>query len=360
MSKSFVTKPLFDWLGRPFEELWERLKRLRSAATEQSLAIERLLTERELQLAKGKEELPRGGGLSESCLDTGLLDLRVRSALIREGSSGPIRQEMAEIVSLLGLHRKLDRISDRAYEVVAAAEHLLDLLRGDGWVFAHNDILAWGEEAEQEVEAYRERVAEAHKVLEREAEQLEQQIARQLEHYQIARFGFLVLLFLGPLVGLWSGLQLGYGQAPPRPPKLYVPHRIESTLRMLARGDRLIPSPAGIGSRAWSKDSPSLQLRQLMLEMGEDLEWLRLLCERLEKPAVLTRSDAVLAQQCREVLVAQRESQRSMRALGELLAAQDALRLEILRGALGSVPPRSGEGKEPGTPVSGPTRQEKP
>lgn len=344
MSQPLLRRALFDWWVRPFEELRSRLRNLRSAAQTQVDEIHRLLAERETCLRHAQGVAPEDV-VRDSPATTPELDLRVRSAVIRDGSSGAasIRQEMAEMVSLLGLHRQLDRSSERAYEVVAAAERLLSLVRGDGWIFAHRDILAPGGDLLATIDGYRQRLDDAHTDLLQKATYLEGAVARHIKRYEVVKYVFVLLLLVGPLIGLWSGYQhADRPQGEPIPTR-YVPHEVVQTLDLLSDGQQLLDEGGVVVRRPWGADSPDARLSLIQAAVESDLTWAAELCRRTSRAG-----SPGLEQHCREVLVGLRATSVDLEAIRATVVRQAALQRRVVRQAT----PHAAPGGSPreGTP----------
>lgn len=333
-----LTRPIFDWLGRPFAELLEQLDRLRQAAREQVEVVRRVIAERDALLSElAAEPVTEQAGSPEARLSTRQLDLRVRSAMIREGSSTPIRQEMAEMVSRLGMHRQLDPVSNQAYELIAAAESLLALVRGDGWLFARRELFAMGEEVDQAIAAYRDKLDLTQRELEEKASRLARSIERHLRFYQLARFGFVALLFLGPLIGLWSGMQLAE-KTHRDPLTIRVPGAVEDGIELLSRGERLVqPADAPLSTVPWLDSSPDEQVAQLVQDLQSDQRWSASLCKQLAASRDVDGASLVLSVQCNELLVRNEEVRRGLVHLGEVLREQESLRSGLVTGMVSSL-----------------------
>jgi len=330
VSQPLLRRALFDWWVRPFEELRVRLRNLRAAGQSQVDEIHRLLAERE---ARRGQEAAEGEGERDPRATTPELDLRVRSAVIRDGSSSAasIRQEMAEIVSLLGLHRQLDRSSERAYEVVAAAERLLALVRGDGWLFAKRDILAPGGDLLTAIAGYRQRLDDAHTDLLQKATYLEGAVARHIKRYEVVKYVFVALLLAGPLVGLWAGYQHADRPLGEPIPVRYVPPPVVHALRVLEAGGELTAKDTQVESHPWGAGAdPASRARLALAAVEGDLIWARGLCRRLEESG---GSAGALDLRCREVLVGLRATAHELDALGSLAEHQAELRKRIVHEA---------------------------
>ncbi len=349
MQERVATRALFDWWLRPFDELLERVARLREAADEQVQAIQDLLAQREARLADGPASPEPTHDPGEPRLSLPEIDLRVRSALIRDGSAGPIRQAMAELVSHLGLHHQLDRSSEAAYEVVAAAERLLALVRGEGWVFARADIVASGHEMNDTLEIYRRDLDEAAREFEQRCDQLTLRVRQQLRRYEFSKYLYLLLLFGGPLLGLWAGLQQGYGRGPTPIPQRYVPAQVARTLAALGEDQRLTEADGTIVAEPWSAGSPALRLSALGLEMAEDLDWNEQLCARIDESLSGTPR-TVLSQACAETRAASARAQETALRVAREVEQQGRLHRRLVEQALASLPPTPGSAS--GTPAS--------
>ncbi|MDY0058798.1 MAG: hypothetical protein RBU45_03230 [Myxococcota bacterium] len=341
MTQRVPSRALFDWLGRPFADLLDQIAALRQALQDQIDAAERLLAEREVALQSPLPTPPPESSGVEQRLNTRQLDLRVRSVLVRENSANVVRQELAEILSRLGVHKQLDAVSAQAYEVIAAAEELLALLRGEGWVFAFRDILAAGDDVEQAVAEYRDRLRQAKQRFDERVGQLDTASVRHLRQYGVLRYGLLLLLFLGPLLGFWSGAMSEYGKEPARRARVYLPEATIDSLRTLEKEERLVEIGARVEGASWTGDSPADQLSRLAGELEDDQRYAELLCRRLELllPARSGRAQLVVRPQCGEVLVRADEARRSLLGLGRLLEEQAAFRARLLREVLSTIPP---------------------
>ncbi len=328
MFQASLRGPIFDWMVRPHAELRARVEALRTAVEDKADDILNLLAIREAMFHQ------EGDGEAATPAGDRVLDIRVRSTMIRDSTASAIRREMGAILTLVQTWDQLERVGEPAYALLAATEEFLALARGDGWIFAHRDIAQDSEDVRDLVQDYEACLSEALDEFRARLDELHGKLVAAVRRYGVARYLFLFLLLAGPLVGLWAGFQLGYEQGPQPLPRLWYPRSAMRVLQGLMAGERLVRKEGGVVWEAWPLTStPTQVLDRQTGRLGDDLAWAETLCRLMAHQD--TRPEMVA--HCRELVLSLEATTSTLEGLHSTMEQQEQLLREVVGDCLDEV-----------------------